>query len=440
MKRFFQSKAGIISLCAFTLLMACVLNSLARKRAAREGAGQPPMQHGGTKTAGNTAPANTQQPRTAARMAGEVAKDGSAEREPLPPAPQVNPSQVNQRAAAAQGAAPAKSLQAENLSFLDQSRSLAGQSRVERDRLGRFVTRRRTAQPTTTGAAAPAEAEQAARPAVRLRLQGGTARSPEEMPVSRSKAPTSSENLDTQEAAAHAAARFCPYGRPIRCELVFTVDSTMEETPLVGLVMEPVYNNGQLIIPAGAELHGVARPDRLRDRIFSAPDWVLLLPAEDGLPNGRELRVRGLALDRAEPRADGLTWGITDGSSGLRGDVIRTLESEEVKTFAAGFISAAAMGLQEREGTGRGGTRTANSPGNAALQGLSSTLGDIAARIADEVKRHGVFLRVPGGKQFYFYPQQAIRPAEAKVPGLATTAPATKTMPAAAPGIQGDLP
>lgn len=431
MKRFFQSKAGIVSLCAFTLLMACVLNSLARRRAARAGEAQAVVERGTQPGKVRQVPVEPRQPGAAAaegdKRPNAGLKPAEADRPALPAGPQA-------------GGAPAKSLQAENLSFLDQSRSLAGQSKVERDRLGRFVTRRRTAHPTTTGETAPAEPEQTPRQAVRLRLQGATARTPEPAPATPPTEDTCSEKLDTQDAAARAEARFCPYGRPIRCELVFTVDSTMDETPLVGLVMEPVYNNGQLVIPAGAELHGVARPDRLRDRIFSAPDWVLLLPAEDGMPNGRELRVRGLALDRAEPRADGLTWGITDGSSGLRGDVIRTLESEEVKTFAAGFISAAAMGLQEREGTGRGGTRTANSPGNAALQGLSSTLGDLAARIAEEVKRHGVFLRVPGGKQFYFYPQQAIRPADAKVPGLAASAQAAKPGAARPAPTPGDLP
>jgi hypothetical protein len=209
---------------------------------------------------------------------------------------------------------------------------------------------------------------------------------------------------------------FCPFGRPIKCELVFTIDSTMEETPLVGLVMEPVYNNGSLVIPAGAELHGVARPDRLRDRIFSGQEWMLVFPRLEGRPNGRQLQVQGLALDRVEPDENGLTWGITDGSYGLQGAVMRSLQEEELKRFAATFLAAAAFGLEEREGAGQGRSRLQATPRNAALQGLGTSLEEIARKIGLEIEQHGVFIRVAGGKQFYFYPKQAIFPNRAQVP------------------------
>ena len=41
--------------------------------------------------------------------------------------------------------------------------------------------------------------------------------------------------------------QFAPFGRMIKCELVNTVDSGNIETPIIGLVMEPVYWNGDLI-------------------------------------------------------------------------------------------------------------------------------------------------------------------------------------------------
>lgn len=208
---------------------------------------------------------------------------------------------------------------------------------------------------------------------------------------------------------------FVPYGYPLKCELVFTIDSTLDESPVVALVVEPAYNNGRLVIPAGTELHGIARPDRLRDRLFSGQDWMLVLPRAPGRENGRALPVKGLALDRAEPDGNGLTWGITDGSLGLQGSVIRTMEWDEVKRFAATFVSAAALGLQERESV-RGTSRAANTPRNAVLEGIATSLEEVARKIAEEVGRNGVFLRVPGGKQFYFYPQQAIVPGAAKAP------------------------
>jgi hypothetical protein len=61
-----------------------------------------------------------------------------------------------------------------------------------------------------------------------------------------------------------------PYGRLIKCKLVITVDSSSVDTPIIGLVTEDVYNSyGDLIIPAGSEVHGTAQTDRVRERIGS---------------------------------------------------------------------------------------------------------------------------------------------------------------------------
>ena len=52
---------------------------------------------------------------------------------------------------------------------------------------------------------------------------------------------------------------FAPFGRLIPCELVITVDSSSIQTPIIGLVTEDIFHHGQLIIPAGTEVHGVRR-------------------------------------------------------------------------------------------------------------------------------------------------------------------------------------
>ena len=471
MKRFLLSKAGMISVCLVTVLMAFMLHRVTQRANARE-----PAQ--GAQTAQTNIPVKRTQGAGGHELKMTPLQSSGASA--------VNAEALRKRQAEEQGLAstqkesqrPATNEEfQENLSYLGQSKSLSAQSKKDKDRQGRSQIRRKTS--SGVGDAQTQEQESNTvkkKGALRLRLDGHTQRSTrtraaeatrgspdtsegyeanrddnKDSGVQEPDSPgdreslkgrgNSSEYMDTlrvgdtrsrqglttddtgtsASATATLASRedlecFCPYGRPIRCELVFTLDSCMEETPLVALVMEPVYNNGQLVIPAGAELHGMARPDRLRDRIFSSPEWVLLFPRENGLANGRELRVRGLALDRAEPTADGLSWGITDGSNGLQGQIIRTLENEEIKRFAASFISASALGLQEREGTGRSGSRFTNSPTNAALQGVAATLEDAAKKIGAEIERHGVFLRVPGGKQFYFYPQQAIHPRLAMLP------------------------
>jgi len=325
------------------------------------------------------------------------------------------------QAASAASADPVDTLSSEtqaNLPYLDTTKSLSSRSRLDRDRQGRQVTRRRTSRGQSEAHSGEDAVETMALPGLGMRLKGRepTGKAPSAVLSEAPAFPEPSQPSTPAEGQNEEELLFCPFGRPIKCELVFTIDSTMEETPLVGLVMEPVYNNGCLVIPAGAELHGVARPDRLRDRIFSGQEWVLVMPRMEGRPNGRQLVVQGLALDRVEPDENGLTWGITDGSYGLQGAVMRSLQEEELKRFAATFLSASAFGLQEREGTGQGRTRLQSTPRNAALQGLGNTLEEIARKIGVEIEQHGVFIRVAGGKQFYFYPKQAIFPNRALVP------------------------
>src|SRR3546814_16942663 len=60
---------------------------------------------------------------------------------------------------------------------------------------------------------------------------------------------------------------YAPFGRLIPCETVITVDSSSIRTPIVGLITEDVYHAGQLVIPAGTEVHGTAQTDRKRERI-----------------------------------------------------------------------------------------------------------------------------------------------------------------------------
>jgi len=334
--------------------------------------------------------------------------------------------------------------QMQQAAYIGSYRQNTGQSRPEQDRIGNTGTRRATAAkpheagtetvqqvlPTVTNEpaaplpnftlrlqgrpAAPVQASRRAMPSPQaLAEQIGALPSAANARLSASVAQSADPTINVDPAALpHPAkpARFLPYGYPVKCELVFTIDSTQDESPLVGLVTAPAYNNGQLIIPAGAELHSVARPDILRDRIFSGSDWVLIFPREGNKPNGRQLNVHGTALDRSQPDDNGLTWGMTDGSSGLQGDVICTTNNEEVQQFVAAALGAATASLQSHYTNGYGQEMTDNTPRNAALQGLTTSMDLAVKKIQAEIKRNGVFIRVPAGKQFYFYPQQIIDP------------------------------
>ena len=202
---------------------------------------------------------------------------------------------------------------------------------------------------------------------------------------------------------------YAPFGRLIPCELIVTVDSAKMRTPIIGLVTEDIYHAGRLVIPAGTEVHGTAQTDHTRERIASGNHWTLVWH------NGEELSLNGIALNREEdPNGGG--WGITDGSAGLRGRIIKSDDMAEIKLFAATFLSGAAGALTERQNTILGPIATTTVQ-NGSLAGAESVLGTYAQQILDSIERDGFYVRVPAGKQFYLYVTQTIDQSDAMVGG-----------------------
>jgi len=202
---------------------------------------------------------------------------------------------------------------------------------------------------------------------------------------------------------------YAPFGRLVQCELIVTVDSSSINTPIIGLVTDDIWHNGHLIIPAGTEVHGTAKVDRVRERIASSGAWTLVWQG------GEELTVNGLALDR-EKQADGTGWGIADGSAGLRGELLKSDDLAEIKLFAATFLSGAASGLTEKEQT-IFGSQTAPSLQNAPLVGAQQVLNIYAKQILETIQRDGFYVRVAAGKQFYLYATQTIDRSKAVIGG-----------------------
>ena len=208
---------------------------------------------------------------------------------------------------------------------------------------------------------------------------------------------------------------YAPYGRLIPCELIVTVDSSSIQTPIIALVTDDIYHGGRLIIPAGTEVHGTAQADRKRERIASDGGWTLVWRT------GEELHLEGVALDREkDPNGEG--WGITDGSAGLRGQVLKTDNMAEIKLFAATLLSGAASGLSQTRQTALG-TELLPTLQNAPLQGAQNVLATYAQQILDTIQRDGSYVRVPAGKEFYLYVTQTIDKSDAVLGGtrLVTT-------------------
>ena len=207
------------------------------------------------------------------------------------------------------------------------------------------------------------------------------------------------------------SASYAPFGRLIPCETVITVDSASMQTPIVGLVTENIYYGGRLIIPAGTEVHGMAQTDRQRDRISTSTSWKLVWQ------DGEELQLKAVALDREfDNDTNQSGWALTDGSAGLRGEIIKSDNLADIKLFAATFLSGAASALTEKQQTIFG---PINSPtlNNAPFAGAQAVLQTYAQQILDSIQKNGFYVRVPSGKQFYLYVLQTIDRADASFGG-----------------------
>ena len=203
------------------------------------------------------------------------------------------------------------------------------------------------------------------------------------------------------------SAAYAPFGRLIPCETVITVDSASMQTPIVGLVTENIYYGDRLIIPAGTEVHGMAQTDRQRDRISTSTSWKLVWQ------DGEELQLKAVALDREfDNNTNQSGWALTDGSAGLRGEIIKSDNLADIKLFAATFLSGAASALTEKQQTVFG---PINSPtlNNAPFAGAQAVLQTYAQQILDSIQKNGFYVRVPSGKQFYLYVLQTIDRADA---------------------------
>ena len=233
--------------------------------------------------------------------------------------------------------------------------------------------------------------------------------SPDQSPAVPAALPISLYHGSDQEA--EVSDTYAPYGRMIPCETVITIDSAKIETPIIGFVTEDVWHDGKLIIPAGAEVHGKAQVDPSRERIASDNNWILVWRTSDRM-NGAELPLHGVALDMERNETTG-TWQLTDGSAGLKGDILKTDNWAEIKLFASTFLAAASTGLEDTENTsnlltGQTTQTPLSTPKNAALEGTSAVLNQYAQQILDSIKRDGFYVRVPAGKQFYLYVTQTI--------------------------------
>jgi hypothetical protein len=192
--------------------------------------------------------------------------------------------------------------------------------------------------------------------------------------------------------------------------LVNTIDTGNLETPIIGMVTEDVWHNEQLVVPAGTRVHHSAQFERMRDRISAQGMWTFVWF------DGREYRIHGIALHR-DYFPESNSFGLTDGSAGIRGQVLQSDSLKELKIFASTALAIVARSSEDTVQTIFGSQPT-NSVQNAALEGGASVAQQHAQLLRSQIDGDGLFVRATAGTAFYIYTQDVFEPEMASVAGL----------------------
>ena len=207
-----------------------------------------------------------------------------------------------------------------------------------------------------------------------------------------------------------------PPGTFIPCALVNTVESSHINTPVVGEVLRDMYQNGRLIIPAGAIVSSFAESGAVRDRIEVAGTWLIVYP------DGRHLRVRGIACDREADPAN-QQFGIEDGSAGLQGELVESDHWANAKAFIALLMTAA---LQTGTAVATSTLQAAHTTGVTALPDTTPILAKYLDQLLNGETGDGRFVRVHASKEFYLFVTETVLPAK-RVITEQTSMPATSS-------------
>jgi hypothetical protein len=187
----------------------------------------------------------------------------------------------------------------------------------------------------------------------------------------------------------------------IPCALVNTVESSHINTPVIGEVLRDVYQNGCLIVPAGAMASSFAQSGAVRDRIEVAGVWIIVYP------DGRHLKVRGIACDR-EADPSNQQFGIEDGSAGLQGELVESDHWANAKAFIALLMTAT---MQTGTAVATSTLQAAHTTGVTSLPDTTPILVKYLDQLLNGETGDGRFVRVRASKEFYLFVSETIVPS-----------------------------
>jgi hypothetical protein len=196
-----------------------------------------------------------------------------------------------------------------------------------------------------------------------------------------------------------------PRGTLIPCMLQITVESSHLNTPVIGTVTQNVWENGHLIVPAGAIATCWAQAGAVRDRIEVAGKWSITYP------DGKEFTLEGVACDR-EADANNLHFGIENGTAGLQGELIESDHWANAKAFLALLITS---GTQIGTAVATSTLQAQHTTGVTALPDTTPIMAKYLDQLLNGETGDGRFVRVHSSKEFYIFTASVVFPTQRSI-------------------------
>jgi hypothetical protein len=203
---------------------------------------------------------------------------------------------------------------------------------------------------------------------------------------------------------------FSPRGTLIKAALVITLETNNNGTPVLGMVTEDVYFQGNLIVPAGTQVMAASASDsKIRDRVDIRGSFTFVWA------DGSEYVINGIALDH-QPLPDG-TFGLLDGSPGIRGRILKTDDYIELKLL----ISEALQGIMRSQQSTFPtvfGLAPENNARNSALGAGTGGASAFSNLLVKKMEKDTEYVQVPAGTSFYIYTLDVFEPELRSIGGL----------------------
>ena len=223
---------------------------------------------------------------------------------------------------------------------------------------------------------------------------------------------SSGESSSEAKNSVFLSSRYAPFGRLLDCKLINTLESNIEGTPLIAVVIKDLWwtnskGERKLIIPAGTEVHG-KMGSCVRNRMMSEGNFILVWQITSSQV-GIELQLQGRVLEKSNQAGDKTKATITDMAHGIPGRVMGNSNLNEMLQYTMAFARGLSEGFETTKTFDNGSTIVTESDGttkNALAKAFESLSNVALENITDKISKESYYIRVPAGTEFYLYIEQ----------------------------------